>query len=102
MTRPVRRSALLPYTTLFRSGIRAVETSRQRPEGLAGERVGLLLGVAVGRDDEVAQVGEAVGVLAVELARLDVDALQLTDRSEEHMSELQSHVNLVCRLLLEK
>src|SRR5690242_21407246 len=23
-------------------------------------------------------------------------------RSEEHMSELQSHVNLVCRLLLEK
>src|SRR5690242_21409585 len=26
----------------------------------------------------------------------------LTDRSEEHTSELQSHVNLVCRLLLEK
>src|SRR5438477_9493296 len=24
------------------------------------------------------------------------------DRSEEHTSELQSHVNLVCRLLLEK
>src|SRR5690242_21601886 len=29
------------------------------------------------------------------------DALRLT-RSEEHTSELQSHVNLVCRLLLEK
>src|SRR5690242_21500765 len=26
----------------------------------------------------------------------------LTNRSEEHTSELQSHVNLVCRLLLEK
>src|SRR4051812_49493840 len=26
----------------------------------------------------------------------------LCDRSEEHTSELQSHVNLVCRLLLEK
>src|SRR5438477_7142024 len=26
----------------------------------------------------------------------------LLDRSEEHTSELQSHVNLVCRLLLEK
>src|SRR4051812_50066264 len=26
----------------------------------------------------------------------------LDDRSEEHTSELQSHVNLVCRLLLEK
>src|SRR5690242_21086391 len=25
-----------------------------------------------------------------------------SDRSEEHTSELQSHVNLVCRLLLEK
>src|SRR5438477_2313744 len=30
----------------------------------------------------------------------DVDALRC--RSEEHTSELQSHVNLVCRLLLEK
>src|SRR5260370_31766452 len=27
---------------------------------------------------------------------------QLSDRSEEHTSELQSHLNLVCRLLLEK
>src|SRR5690242_20837735 len=26
----------------------------------------------------------------------------VTERSEEHTSELQSHVNLVCRLLLEK
>src|SRR5438477_2191493 len=26
----------------------------------------------------------------------------IADRSEEHTSELQSHVNLVCRLLLEK
>src|SRR5690242_5921856 len=29
-------------------------------------------------------------------------AAGLTGRSEEHTSELQSHVNLVCRLLLEK
>src|SRR5260370_10342506 len=29
-------------------------------------------------------------------------ALQLEIRSEEHTSELQSHLNLVCRLLLEK
>src|SRR5260370_20648556 len=27
---------------------------------------------------------------------------KLTERSEEHTSELQSHLNLVCRLLLEK
>src|SRR6266480_115536 len=30
------------------------------------------------------------------------DAEDDRDRSEEHTSELQSHVNLVCRLLLEK
>src|SRR5260370_9940458 len=30
------------------------------------------------------------------------DAKQLDERSEEHTSELQSHLNLVCRLLLEK
>src|SRR4051812_50224995 len=31
-----------------------------------------------------------------------VDQVDGVDRSEEHTSELQSHVNLVCRLLLEK
>src|SRR5438477_13181738 len=31
-----------------------------------------------------------------------LDALRFLPRSEEHTSELQSHVNLVCRLLLEK
>src|SRR4051812_49794708 len=31
-----------------------------------------------------------------------IDVLLLAHRSEEHTSELQSHVNLVCRLLLEK
>src|SRR5438477_11115488 len=36
---------------------------------------------------------------AIDLARAQVDKLK---RSEEHTSELQSHVNLVCRLLLEK
>src|SRR6266480_4976124 len=30
------------------------------------------------------------------------DVLYVGKRSEEHTSELQSHVNLVCRLLLEK
>src|SRR5260370_9060048 len=31
-----------------------------------------------------------------------VSRLLLVPRSEEHTSELQSHLNLVCRLLLEK
>src|SRR5690242_21878968 len=39
------------------------------------------------------------GVDVIEMQHFDdIDA----ERSEEHTSELQSHVNLVCRLLLEK
>src|SRR5207237_8008926 len=34
--------------------------------------------------------------------RLAEDGVLLDWRSEEHTSELQSHLNLVCRLLLEK
>src|SRR6266571_1633387 len=36
----------------------------------------------------------------LDLSRADVRHVR--ERSEEHTSELQSHVNLVCRLLLEK
>src|SRR5207237_7565817 len=36
------------------------------------------------------------------LAQEDFDGLATHERSEEHTSELQSHLNLVCRLLLEK
>src|SRR5438477_8075771 len=72
MIRRPPRSTLFPYTTLFRSIIAA-----------AGG-----FGVA-GRLDERAE-------------RVRFLALFLGLRSEEHTSELQSHVNLVCRLLLEK
>src|SRR5207249_5275749 len=44
-----------------------------------------------------ASAAEALGILKSEL----FDAL-ITDRSEEHTSELQSRFDLVCRLLLEK
>src|SRR6266571_9288125 len=43
------------------------------------------------------EADDVIGALARQSARRDVDV-----RSEEHTSELQSHVNLVCRLLLEK
>src|SRR5690242_21368072 len=51
---------------------------------------------------------EAAGILAEILRGIIALAdgrdleLKLDERSEEHTSELQSHVNLVCRLLLEK
>src|SRR5438477_9679095 len=38
-------------------------------------------------------------LLTIALLRADIVP---SERSEEHTSELQSHVNLVCRLLLEK
>src|SRR5438477_4140314 len=56
------------------------------------------LPICLGVDD---RAGGVVGSL--ELADLHVlDLVEHVKRSEEHTSELQSHVNLVCRLLLEK
>src|SRR5438477_2812955 len=78
MLRRPPTSTLFPYTTLFRS-----------------RSVGDALNLTVSRSDEIAE-----GILS--LLRL-VKHLRARDvRSEEHTSELQSHVNLVCRLLLEK
>src|SRR5260370_35681624 len=39
---------------------------------------------------------------AISAAGRRAEALNSAARSEEHTSELQSHLNLVCRLLLEK
>src|SRR5690242_21581843 len=77
MIRPPPRSTLFPYTTLFRSGA---------TDPIAAFRK-LALGVA-----PFVSRGDQSGTHQRELAL----------RSEEHTSELQSHVNLVCRLLLEK
>src|SRR5690242_21114784 len=67
--------------------------SELEDEPAAGEPGILAVGV---------EQGSEAGPEAVEVERLA--ALEVGDpeaRSEEHTSELQSHVNLVCRLLLE-
>src|SRR5690242_6160502 len=52
--------------------------------------------------------GDGISNQQLQWPRPDVEGVHLQhlvgphDRSEEHTSELQSHVNLVCRLLLEK
>src|SRR5437667_11320465 len=75
MTRRPPRSTLFPYTTLFRSY-----------DGLQ-------------KDNAEAEVATICGDVRVG----PVSDLVLTkQRSEEHTSELQSHHDLVCRLLLEK
>src|SRR5438034_6448355 len=82
MIRRPARSTLFPYTTLFRSVV-------EGGDGAAGQVVD------AGGDDAVA--GDAAG------EGLDLPAVgERAARSEEHTSELQSHSDLVCRLLLEK
>src|SRR2546422_11576556 len=79
MIRRPPRSTLFPYTTLFRSRRRKREQLR-RPE-LHEEKCG--------HDPEHAE-------------QVRRPRRPFRGRSEEHTSELQSRLHLVCRLLLEK
>src|SRR5690242_21394957 len=83
------RSTLFPYTTLFRSGLRLHVPVRGAGRSAAVVRRG---GGREGRRRLRFRSRHRGGWAAREPAA----------RSEEHTSELQSHVNLVCRLLLEK
>src|SRR5260370_26467534 len=75
MIRRPPRSTLFPYTTLFRSVFeRAREASPVASSPCSAGTAPALLG----------------------------NVVDVQFRSEEHTSELQSHLNLVCRLLLEK
>src|SRR2546422_7715004 len=89
MIRRPPRSTLFPYTTLFRSRCDAVWRLRNA--------------------EFVEHSGEEFPVLrnldALRSGPNDVHAIGTTPqsiRSEEHTSELQSRLHLVCRLLLEK
>src|SRR5260370_13063808 len=78
MIRRPPRSTLFPYTTLFRS--------------LQGDARGALFALGV-----------IFGLTAAEFCATGIGDTEFgRARSEEHTSELQSHLNLVCRLLLEK
>src|SRR5690242_21465713 len=86
MIRPPPRSTLFPYTTLFRS---RVPEARHQVHGEGGQ----------GRQALLLLLQPLADAFPDESARR-VQGQE--HRSEEHTSELQSHVNLVCRLLLEK
>src|SRR5207237_2338272 len=87
--RPPPRSTLVPYTTLFRSAL-----------GTPGRIVEQLAGNPHVRRSVAA--GNAEAGIARCLAERQPRDTASAQRSEEHTSELQSHLNLVCRLLLEK
>src|SRR5438876_4242367 len=80
------RSTLFPYTTLFRS-----QTTTLRP--------------LLGRDPLttiLATFGLSLVLQNYALWQYGPVPRKINERSEEHTSELQSPVHLVCRLLLEK
>src|SRR2546429_5845119 len=81
MIRRPPRSTLFPYTTLFRS--RRVPVAHLAP--VLAQRADLEI-------EHAGNVHESVGPLRAVHPH----------RSEEHTSELQSRLHLVCRLLLEK
>src|SRR5260221_10331694 len=81
MIRRPPRSTLFPYTTLFRSDEDAGGPAERRAEEES-------------RADDLADIDAH--------DRRHLAVLGDGARSEEHTSELQSHSDLVCRLLLEK
>src|SRR5260370_11844124 len=89
MIRRPPRSTLFPYTTLFRSYMRSLRS----PLRLRRARLQWRLFQDILQVGLLSAIGTVVANLTVALT---------TGRSEEHTSELQSHLNLVCRLLLEK
>src|SRR5260370_27942028 len=93
MIRRPPRSTLFPYTTLFRSHD-AVAMSALTEVGMLFVRCKGGISHNPAESVTTDDVAVAIDVLS--------GFLELLARSEEHTSELQSHLNLVCRLLLEK
>src|SRR5260370_32032142 len=91
MIRRPPRSTLFPYTTLFRSiSVYEDPYGRQTIGRFARVRAPAL----PARLADFPSHGSHGSRVEREIAE--------ESRSEEHTSELQSHLNLVCRLLLEK
>src|SRR2546422_4605167 len=86
MIRRPPRSTLFPYTTLFRSGQCGPRSARSREWGAGPRTFG---GFSSPRRSSAACPPEQAASAPL-------------PRSEEHTSELQSRLHLVCRLLLEK
>src|SRR5260370_26921441 len=95
MIRRPPRSTLFPYTTLFRSQRILGEFPREHRR-LPHEALNPFRGVL-----EVGPIRPDGPEVQIKGGVDDVKTYG-NGRSEEHTSELQSHLNLVCRLLLEK
>src|SRR2546429_1666305 len=96
MIRRPPRSTLFPYTTLFRSYSAAVEIVERAAREIEPEENH--------RDQKPAPEGFGLHPRAHRLSDEHPSKREAFRRwrSEEHTSELQSRLHLVCRLLLEK
>src|SRR2546422_7748499 len=98
MIRRPPRSTLFPYTTLFRSKLIGTHNGYNAAAAAA-------VGMALGLGPEIILRGLANATTPgrrMRPVKMPNGALLIDDRSEEHTSELQSRLHLVCRLLLEK
>src|SRR2546429_6242064 len=89
MTRRPPRSPLFPYTTLFRSD------QERRDPPVSGRYRGLFA-------SGVRHPPRLQDLESADSTKVATCAAFAVLRSEEHTSELQSRLHLVCRLLLEK
>src|SRR5260370_20193775 len=87
MIRRPPRSTLFPYTTLFRS-----HSFSDEGQADANQK----------RENTPHNHRQIAGIRGQRGHHRRFGDRDVDDRSEEHTSELQSHLNLVCRLLLEK
>src|SRR5207247_5718453 len=94
MLRPPPPPPLFPYTTLFRSPSDEAEARGQQDGEADGHRYL--------HDHRLDGVGQDMAEADPPLRVADRARRLGEGRSEEHTSELQSRVDLVCRLLLEK
>src|SRR5687768_17911382 len=96
MLRRPLRSTLFPYTTLFRSLPMPVYPLRGRiAHELRTPMTSIKGSLSLLTSGVMGEV-ESGSLKLLKIAEVE------TDRSEEHTSELQSRLHLVCRLLLEK
>src|SRR2546422_5070810 len=108
MIRRPPRSTLFPYTTLFRSVARRLSLSGMTSRFEVYQRGGLLgeCTLQIPGRHNVLNALAAIGVgleieipfVTVERALAGFAGVQRRFRSEEHTSELQSRLHLVCRL----
>src|SRR5690242_21542680 len=92
MLPPPPKSTLFPYTTLFRSNVKLLSKWLHNESGSKNRSYHI---------HYLAIFNLAPLIICIGIDHLRGFSCRKT-RSEEHTSELQSHVNLVCRLLLEK